>query len=327
VQRPGIERQAAPLMGTIVTIDVVTHDAAVPSDRAEAVARAFSWFREVESRCTRFDPASELMQLCAHVGTPVPASPILYEAVRFALAVAEDTQGAFDPAVGHQMESRGFNREHHTGTIVTTSIAAGEPATHRDVYLDPDARTITLGRPLVLDLGAVAKGLAIDLAAHELRPLRHFAVDAGGDLYLGGLNPRGEPWAVGIRHPRHDDALIDRVIVSDRAVCTSGDYERRGAPGVGGHHILDPKTGASASVLASVTVVAATAMLADALATAAFVMGPEAGLSLIERHGADGLLISPTLDCYATRGLNRDHTRGPAPAVPADSAAAILPNA
>ena len=61
--------------------------------------------------------------------------------------------------------------------------------------LDPDRRTITLRRPLTLDLGAVAKGLAVDMAARELEPFRDFAIDAGGDLYLGGSNPQGEPWS------------------------------------------------------------------------------------------------------------------------------------
>ena len=85
---------------------------------------------------------------------------------------------------------------------------------------------MTLHRPLLLDLGAVAKGLAIDMAARELQPFENFAIDAGGDLYFGGCNAAGEPWSVGIRHPR-GDGLLDTLRVSDAAVCTSGDYERR----------------------------------------------------------------------------------------------------
>ena len=76
---------------------------------------------------------------------------------------------------------------------------------------------------MTLDLGAVAKGLAIDAAARELQPFGDFAIDAGGDLYLGGRNPDGAPWSVGIRHPRLDGRLIDSLRVSNKAVCTSGD--------------------------------------------------------------------------------------------------------
>ena len=232
------------------------------------------------------------MQLTAQVGIAVPVSAILYEAVQFALAVAEESGGAFDPTVGYAMETRGFNQEYRTGQTVRTALEPGGSVSYRDVRLDPDRKTITLLRPLILDLGAVAKGLAIDLAARELRPFENFAIDAGGDLYLGGCNPNGEPWSIGIRHPRRDNELIDSLRVSNRAVCTSGDYERQSPTEDEGHHILDPRTGASAHAVASVTVVAPTAMLADALATAAFVLGPTEGIRLFDRLGVDGLIFS-----------------------------------
>src|SRR5262249_46142484 len=147
--------------------------------------------------------------------------------------------------------------------------------------LDVVNYTITLTRPLVLDLGAVAKGLAIDMAAHELAPLRHFAIDAGGDLYLSGRNDDDEHWAVGVRHPRRTDTVFETVRVTNLAVCTSGDYERRDSRG--GHHLLDPRAGHAASSLASATVIAGSAMVADALATAAFILGPAAGLEFLLR--------------------------------------------
>jgi len=159
-------------------------------------------------------------------------------------------------------------------------------------------RTITLRRELTLDLGAVAKGLAVDAAARELQPLGDFAIDAGGDLYLGGRNPDGGKWHVGIRHPRADRTLIDALRVSDAAVCTSGDYER-------GDHLIDPRTGLAASLAASVTVVAPGAMLADALATAAFVLGPAEGLALFERHAVEGLIVTPSLERFETASLPR----------------------
>ena len=290
--------RAEPAMGTVVTIQVVRPGA------DQAIDRAFGWFREIEERCTRFDERSELMQLTAQVGVPVPVSAILFEAVRFALRVAAESGGAFDPTIGRALEASGFNREHRTGRLVRTLIAPDEGVTYRDVQLDPVRRTITLRRPLILDLGAVAKGLAVDAAARELHPFADFAIDAGGDLYLGGRDPGGAPWSVGIRHPRLDGQIIETLRVSDQAVCTSGDYERRVVGGDGnGHHILDPRAGESARALASATVVAPTALLADALATAAFVLGPTEGLELLERLGVDGLLLTPELERYETPGL------------------------
>jgi thiamine biosynthesis lipoprotein len=283
-------------MGTLVTIHVVRGGADVDA----GIRRAFGWFREIEERCTRFSQASELMQLSARAGVPVAASAILFEAVRFGLMVAEQTGGAFDPTVGHRMAARGFNQEHRTGEIVRSAVTPDDDVSYRDVQLDPDRSTIMLLRPLTLDLGAVAKGLAVDTAARELEPFRDFAIDAGGDLYLGGSNPEGAAWRVGIRHPRQDDGLIDSLRVSNQAVCTSGDYERQAAAG---HHILDPRTGASAKAAASVTVVADGAMLADALATAAFVLGPEQGIRLLERMGVSGLIVTPELERFETGEL------------------------
>ena len=282
------------VMDTTVSIRVVG-DPARP-DVNDAIARAHDWFTRVESACSRFDESSEVRRLLAHPGVAVRVSDILFETTKLAIALAADTDGAFDPTIGARMEARGFDREHRTGRTVRSSVDAG--ATWRDVILDDDARTITLARPLVLDLGAVAKGFAVDMAAMELRPFRDFAIDAGGDLYLGGTNDDGEPWSVGIRHPREHDATLECLRVSDAAVCTSGDYLRVTS---NGHHILDPTNGDAARSVASATVVAPLAMVADGLATAAFVLGPERGIALLERHGVQGLIVTPDLERFRTR--------------------------
>lgn len=157
----------------------------------------------------------------------------------------------------------------------------------------------------MIDLGAVAKGLAIDLAARELRAFAGFAIDAGGDVFVGGVSSQGEPWSIGIRHPRLHDALIASVRVADLAVCTSGDYERPAQDGTDGHHVLDPRSGASPDAVASATVVALSAMLADALGTAAFVLGPAEGIRLFERLEVQGLIVTPALERYETPGFRR----------------------
>jgi thiamine biosynthesis lipoprotein len=269
-------------MGTVVSVEV---------DAPEAVvSRAFGWFQEVEAVCSRFDECSELRQLPVGVATPV--SPMLFEAVRFALQVADETRGAFDPTIGSRMVARGYNQ--HYRTRRSSHVPGTDDTSYRDVELDADRQTILLKRPLTLDLGAVAKGLAVDAAARELQPFRDFCIDAGGDIYVGGCNGAGESWRVGIRHPRYSDQLVERLQVTDCAVCTSGDYER-------GAHILDPRDGTAACRLASATVIAPNAMLADALATAAFVLGPVQGIALLERMGMQGLLLTTDLERYTTQ--------------------------
>jgi len=282
-----IHRLAA--MGTLVSIEIDAPQAAVNS--------AFDWFREVEAACSRFDAGSELRRL--PVGRPTQASPILFECLQFALRVAVLTGGAFDPTLGSQLAARGYNRHYRTGEVAEAPGSAD--TSFRDVTIDARSRTILLERPLTLDLGAVAKGLAVDAAARELQSFGNFCIDAGGDLYCAGHNLRGAPWRIGIRHPRHRHQLLEQVEICDSAVCTSGDYER-------GEEMVDQRGAAMPAIasipaVASVTVVGPNAMLADALATAAFVLGAEEGIALLERMDVQGLIVTPALETLRTRNF------------------------
>jgi thiamine biosynthesis lipoprotein len=291
-------------MGTVVTIEVVGHDRSARARRTRdlAIERAFAWFDRVESVCSRFDAGSELRRLCATHGVEVEVSPMLFEAVRFAVVVAAETEGAFDPTVGVRMEARGFNRDYRDGAVVRSGVRHEEPTSYRDVVLNESARSVRLERALLLDLGAVAKGLAIDMAVQELRSLVNFVVDAGGDLYCGGHNAAGQPWTIGIRHPRERNALLTRVSLTDAALCTSGDYERRVSEGADGeHHVLTPATGVSPRDVISASVIAPTAMVADALGTAAFVLGCAEGLALLEHHQLRACLVDAQLVRHTTR--------------------------
>lgn len=294
-------RRSTAYLGTIVTIEIAGPDPDDP-EKCSAIDRAFEWFALVERTCTRFDPDSELMRLSRTMNEPREVSVVLFEAVRFALALAKDTNGAFDPTIGLSMERRGFDREHRTRATVHTPIEVDPGASFRDVTLDETTRSIALARPLVLDLGGVAKGLAIDMAAAELAAFPDFAIDAGGDVFMAGHNAQGRPWSVGIRHPRLPDSVLRVLDVSGEAVCTSGDYERVAPRADEGHHILSPATREAVRGVASVTVIAPTAMLADGLSTAAFVLGPVDGLALLARHGVDGLIVEASL---AEHGIGR----------------------
>lgn len=289
-------------MGTEVRFQIVEPGAELRSAALDAaVARAEHWFHHVERTCSRFDETSELRLLCAQIDVAVRVSDLLFEAVQFALAVADASDGAFDPTIGATIESRGFDRNHRTGMQTQHATANARTATYADVELDTATQSITLRKPLLLDLGAVAKGLAIDMAERELAPLKNFMIDAGGDLYVGGHNIEGERWHIGIRHPRVPDSFAYTIRATDCAVCTSGDYERSGNDGL--HHLMDARTQSIADSLASVTVTAPSALVADALATAAFALGPRNGLEFLSHHDVQGLLIAPSLEHWKTAGM------------------------
>jgi len=135
-----------------------------------------------------------------------------------------------------------------------------------------------------VDLGGIAKGYAADMALEELRchGITAALVNAGGDIAVMGKPPGQDAWRVGIQNPgRQNERLPDVIHLADGAVATSGNYERYAEiEGRRFSHIIDPRTGRPVERISSVTVVAADAMRADALATAFSVLGPAASLKL-----------------------------------------------
>jgi FAD:protein FMN transferase len=298
-------------MDTVVTIQVISHKKQKKIE--ENVVRAFGVFRYVETVCSRFAPESEVMRLSHQVGQKVEVSPVLFEALKFSLEVAKVTNGAFDPTVGQRLETYGFNKSYLKKEATPLSPEPNAPVSFRDIELDPKNRTVLLRQPLVIDLGAVVKGLAIDLAAKELGDCDGFYINAGGDIFTHGLNEKNQPWLVGIEHPTDPTQLIGTLTLTDGAVCTSGLIKRPNPTFKGKHPIIHPKTGKTPHTLLSTTVVAPFAMLADTFSTAAFIQGPKVGLHLLEKAELDGILISHDLTIRSTEGIKNYDFRGVTP--------------
>jgi thiamine biosynthesis lipoprotein len=170
-----------------------------------------------------------------------------------------------------------------------------------------DENRVSLGRTgMRIDLGAIAKGYIVDRAVRFLkdRGVTAGLVEAGGDLRLFGKPPHRENWRIGILHPRKPNQSLFGVLdVDSGSVTTSGDYERTFTEdGKRYHHLIDPATGYPADECISVTIIAETAMLADAWATAVFIMGPERGMALLESQaGVEGMMILKAEDGLAYR--------------------------
>jgi FAD:protein FMN transferase len=269
-------------MDTLVHVNIVSER---PRHQVEPhVDRALRWFGAVEQVCSRFDPSSEVMQLSRRAGEPVHVSTALVQLVDFALALARLSEGAFDPTLGVELEQRGYATDYRTLRPSASGIALRD-VSFKDVAVDRRAQTITLRQPLVLDLNSVAKGLAIDLAVRELRAFDNLSIEVGGDLFARGRNANGERWRVGIQDPRGDGVLARTLAISEAAVCTSGAYER-------GAHVLDGRTHQPVAGLASVTVVAPTALAADGFSTTALALGVRRGRELLHHQGLQGVLVT-----------------------------------
>jgi len=248
---------------------------------ATALDRAFGALTLVDDQMSLWKE-SDLTRLNAAGFATVPAE--LFFVVCRALDVAVASEGAFDPTVEPLVRATGGLGGPHR------SLAEDERRTllarvgASRVHLDLATRAIRLDAGTALDLGGIAKGYAADLALAALQGAgaRSGLVDLGSS----SIAVFGSPLVVDVRDPEAADAQAWASFVIDNAsVSTSGGDQRPG-------HIVDPRTGLPAAGVLSATVVAATGIEADALSTAVYVLGADAGLRLLARRGADGLVLA-----------------------------------
>ena len=290
-------RRSTVAMDTAVTVTL--YDSADPS----LIDGCFEMLKGYEALFSRTDPKSEIGRLNAAGGEEVPLSPETRELLAFGKEWGARTGGALDITVAPASSLWRF-----PDPVLPDEDALAEAAARVDwqalVLTDSGAR-LPAGHGV--DLGAVAKGWASDRLADYLRKqgVTSALLDLGGNVYALG-DKGGDPFTVGIRDPFDTDSLTAVVRVKDRAVVTSGVYERGFAlEGTTYHHILDPATGWPVqNGLVSVTVLCPRAADADALSTGCFVLGLEKGMALIrDLPDTEALFITADGELHPSSGL------------------------
>lgn len=279
------------LMGTVVNLTVVGEDRAAAES---AVAATLDHMRELERVLSRHQAQSELSRL-NRAGSLDDASATLLAVLQQAQLVSEQSGGAFDVTVKPLLDL--YQGAHKDGALPDDAALATVLPLVDYRNLRFDGRRVSLARPgMQVTVDAIGKGYIVDEGTRVLRAhgFPNVLVEAGGDLLAAGVKEPGSPWTLGVQPPRSGaEGLVARFHVQDRAVATSGDYMQSFTPDFSQHHILDPRRGISPPALSSVSVVADDACHADALSTAVMVLGPEAGLALVERlPGVEALLIT-----------------------------------
>ena len=277
------------LMGTIAELRL--YDRQDPARLRAALDAARAELHTIDHLMAVQRSDSDVSRLNARGGgAPVAVDARLVELLDAARAVSELTGGAFDVTVLPAVEAWGFTASAPRVPAVTPRIAG-----FRHVRLDAASATVTLTAPGArLDLGGIAKGYALDrvLAILRAHGVRSAYLDLGGEVATIGLPPDDACWRIGIRHPRRPGTIVGVLDVAEGAVSTSGDAEQFVlADGARFGHIFDPRTGVPARGLVSATVVAASATLADALSTAAVVLGRTAAGVALDRVAAAGVLV------------------------------------
>jgi thiamine biosynthesis lipoprotein len=282
-------REGRLVLGTLVTVKLYG-DAEVVRLPVE---RAYAALDRVDSLMSRYrdDGALRRLEQSAQKGVQTPAelAAVLARSQRFAAL----TGGAFDCTVGALSRLWNF-----PDALAPPDSAAVDSALALVGYegLQVEGEIVRIGRPGTrLDLGAAAKGYAVDrmVAVFEEAGIAGGLIDAGGDIRYWGAKPDGRPWVFGVQHPRDPKRYIEVDDLGLAAIATSGDYQQYFEwEGARYHHLLDPRTGYPARACASATVWAGTALDADILSTAVFVLGPERGLALVaELEGVEALVF------------------------------------
>jgi thiamine biosynthesis lipoprotein len=290
-------------MGTAISVELFAPDAA---SAEAACAAVMAEMHRIDHAMSPYKASSELSRVNREA--PLRAVEVgeeLFGLLQRAQAFGRLSQGAFDityASVGHLYDYRlGVAPDDTTVALWKPGIGLAH------LLLDPRRRTVRFGHPRTrIDLGGFAKGHAVDRATALLarHGIAHAYVAAGGDSRV--IGDRGDrPWTIAVRHPRRRDELIAVLPLEDCAVSTSGDYERFfERDGVRHHHLIDPRTGRSPGGIASVTVLAADGLTAEALSKTVFVLGIEAGLRIVDAFpGVDALVVDAAGGLHASEGL------------------------
>ncbi len=293
------------LMGTVIEITAFGPDRRAT---ARAIDAAFAEMARIEALMGPGEQ-SDAVRISSADG-PVEVSPETAKVLALGLEVAERSGGAFDMTLGRLKALWGIETE--APRVPSPEEIAGALEGSGAQALRLEGATAAKRNPRTeVDLGGIAKGYAVDRAAEVLAAagIASAAVNAGGDMRLVGARP-DRLWRIGIQDPRRSGAVLGTVELRDAAVVTSGDYERFFEhDGVRYHHIFDPRTGYPARTAQSVTVTAPSALLADALATALFVLGPEEGLALLEHYpGAEALIVGADAELHLSEGFEANAT-------------------
>jgi thiamine biosynthesis lipoprotein len=310
------------IMGTRIVVELWADDATQANAAIDAVMAEMV---NIDNNMSTYKPESEVSRVNANAAkVPMQISQELFDLLTTALEFSRITEGAFDityASVGFMYDFRAHKKP--TEAEIESALSA---VNYHHVVLDSKARTVFFTQPGVrIDLGGIGKGYAVDrgIAILQQRGITHALVTAGGDSRIIG-DRFGKPWIVGIRHPDDKSKVIAKIPLVDTAMSTSGDYERYfDEDGVRYHHIIDPRTGKSASKVRSATILASTATRTDGLSKTAFVLGAEEAMKIYEKlDDVDAILVTPDGRVLYSKGLE---PAAPPPQVPASSQASPAP--
>lgn len=300
-------KQSLILMGSRFDISVVGKDSV---DCNTNIKIAIKEIKRIEKLISSWDPNSQTSLINSNAGlSPVKVDDELIELIDRALAISKLTDGAFDISYASMDKIWKFDGSMKIMPDKNLIKASVAKVGYENVIIDKNNNTVYLKIPgMKIGFGAIGKGYAADKAKELLMKKGVIAgiINASGDMNTWGKQENGEPWKVAITNPLNKKNAFGLLPIKNGAVVTSGNYEKFvNFNDIRYAHIIDPRTGYPTQGIISVTIFAPSAELADALATAVFVMGKEVGLDRINQlPQVECILIDDNGDVYHSNNIN-----------------------
>tara|TARA_B100000686_G_scaffold53167_1_gene57331 strand:- start:133937 stop:134974 length:1038 start_codon:yes stop_codon:yes gene_type:complete len=291
-------------MGTLVTISLVHKDIDIAKTIIE---EAFLEIDRLEGLFSSYREGTPLWVLNSE-GVLNDPSPEMLELLGYALEIDSLTDGAFDVTVASlsDLYSETFEEKGKSPSVLEIENAL-KLVGSKNIHVEPK-QIIFRHEGMSISFDGIAKGYIVDQAAKIIRDagVRGGLIDAGGDMVALGEDLLGQNWRLAIQHPRSTEDYLSVISVRNAAVATSGDYMQYLTEDLVLHHIIDPRLGTSPDHTSSVSVVAPTATDADALSTAALVMGPNEGIKLLNKlSDVEGILVTKDQQIIKTDGFSQ----------------------
>ena len=288
------------LLGTVVDIQVRDYDLRKAEN---AVAEAFGEINRIDDLFSTFNEESPVWKINNSKDSILNINPEVYDLLILCDSITKISDGGFDVSLDNLTKCWGFYTDNPHLPEKTSIDWALNICGWKNVELLGSNR-ILKKKNIKFNFGAIAKGYAVDKAIDVLKKyeIREALVNAGGEI-----NVIGSDWIVGIQHPRNENDMIARIKLENASVATSGDYEQYFEQnGVRYHHIINPATGYPSKGLQSVTIINKENKVADALATAVFVMGKEKGMRLIEQlSNTEAMIIDSNGKVFYSSGFKK----------------------
>ncbi|MGB2555108.1 MAG: FAD:protein FMN transferase [Flavobacteriaceae bacterium] len=298
-------------MGSSFEITVVDSQ----EDRAlEMIALAIEEIDRIERLISSWQLTSETTEINQNAGLKaVVVSKELLELISRANIISDLVYGNFDisyASIDHLWNFNGKEVELPSEEILQKAVAK---IGYKKIQIDTDQQTVFLPQKgMKIGFGAIGKGYAADRVKRLLisKGVKAGIVNASGDMSAWGKQPNGDPWQIGLVNPMNKNKVFSWFSLNENAVVTSGDYERYlTIAGKRYGHIINPKTGKPSQGVISCTVFAPKAELADALATAIFVMGIDLGIDLINKlPNIEALMIDDAGKIFTSKNIDLDET-------------------